>query len=67
MDRPKAYLDSSALEYDDQIVTEVRKAGDEMAREANYDLHTLCERLREAERKHPERIVTSSPPNRQEP
>jgi len=35
----------------------MRKAGDEMAREANYDLHTLCERLRDAERQHPERLL----------
>jgi len=48
---------SQALSYNDPIVEEIRKAGDEMAREAGYDLHTLCERLREAERQHPERIV----------
>ena len=42
----------------DPIVEEVRKAGAEMAREAGYDLHLLCERLREAERRHPERLVT---------
>ena len=48
---------SQTLSLDDPIVAEVRKAGDEMAREANYDLHTLCERLREAERQHPERLV----------
>ena len=41
----------------DPIVEEVRKAGAEMAREAGYDLHLLCERLREAERRHPERLV----------
>lgn len=52
--------------YDDPVVAEVRKAGDEMAREANYDLHTLCERLREAERQHPERLVKTSPPARPE-
>jgi hypothetical protein len=50
--------------FDDPIVDEVRKAGDDMAREANYDLHTLCERLREAERQHPERLVTTAPPAR---
>ncbi len=42
---------------DDPILSEIRKARDEMAREANYDLHTLCERLREAERQHPERLL----------
>ena len=50
--------------FDDPIVDEVRKAGDDMACEANYDLHTLCERLREAERQHPERLVTTVPPAR---
>jgi hypothetical protein len=50
--------------FDDPIVDEVRKAGDDMAREANYDLHTLCERLREAERQHLERLVTTAPPAR---
>lgn len=62
----KAYWESSSLKFDDPVVAEVRKAGDEMAREANYDLHTLCERLREAERKHSERLVTAPPPIRQE-
>jgi hypothetical protein len=49
---------------DDPILAEVRKARDEMAREANYDIHTLCERLREAERQHPERLVKTPPPER---
>lgn len=57
---------SQALSYDDPIVTEIRKAGDEMAREANYDLHTLCERLREAERQHPERLIKTPPQASQE-
>lgn len=43
--------------FDDPIVGEVRKAGDEMAREAGYDIHVLCERLRETERQHPERLA----------
>lgn len=45
---------------DDPIVDEVRRAGAEMAREANYDLHALCERLREAERRHPERVLDTA-------
>ena len=44
----------------DPIVDEVRRAGAVMAREANYDLHTLCERLREAERRHPERVLVTA-------
>ena len=49
---------------DDPILAEVRKARDEMARAANYDSHILCERLREAERQHPERLVKTPPPDR---
>lgn len=36
----------------DPIIDEVRKAGEEIAREANYDLHVLCERLKKAERRN---------------
>jgi hypothetical protein len=43
--------------FEDPVVAEVRKAGDEIAREANYDLHVLCDRLREAELQHPERLA----------
>ena len=39
----------------DPIIAEVRRAGDEMARESGYDLHALCARLRKAERKQPAR------------
>lgn len=49
------------MTIDDPIVAEVREAGAEMAREANNDLHTLCERLREAERQHPERLLAPPP------
>lgn len=45
--------------YDDPIVTEIRQIRAELAREANYDLHTICERIREAEREHPERLVAT--------
>ena len=34
----------------DQIIIEVRKAGKEIAQEADYNIHTLCELLRERER-----------------
>lgn len=43
---------------DDPIMTELREIREEMAREAGYDLHTFCERLREAEKQHPERLVS---------
>jgi hypothetical protein len=45
--------------WNDPIVEEVRKAGEEMAREAGYNLHKLCERLRKSERRHPERYSSS--------
>ena len=41
----------------DPVVEEVRRAGEELARKAGYDLHRLCEHLREAERRHPERLA----------
>ncbi len=47
--------------FEDPIVAEVRKAGDEIAREAGYDIHVLCKRLREAERQHTERLAQTRP------
>jgi len=35
----------------DPIVEEVRKAGEELAKRANYDLHTFLETLRNNEKK----------------
>jgi len=40
----------------DPIMAEVRQARDAMARESDYDLHKLCERLRAVEATLPERI-----------
>jgi hypothetical protein len=31
----------------DEIIRELRRIKDELAREANYDVHVLCRRLRE--------------------
>ena len=42
---------------DDPIVAEVRRAGQKLFEEAGSDLHVFFQRLREAEKKHPERIV----------
>lgn len=39
------------------IVEEFRQAGATLAKDAGYDLHRLCERLRVAEREHPERFT----------
>ncbi|MBN1900435.1 hypothetical protein JW926_03810 [Candidatus Sumerlaeota bacterium] len=35
----------------DPIIEEVRKAGEEIAKEAGYDLHVMCERLRKSEKR----------------
>ena len=47
--------------FDDPIVEEIRKVRAELAREAGYDFHVICERLREAERQHPERMAAPRP------
>ena len=38
--------------FTDTIVKEVRKAGEELAKKANYDLHTFFKNLRENAQKH---------------
>jgi hypothetical protein len=43
--------------YEDPIVTEVRKAGQTLANQADGDLHTFFQRLREAQKQYPERLV----------
>jgi len=42
----------------DPIVQEVREAGEELARKANYDLHTFFENLRENEKKRQVKVVS---------
>ena len=44
--------------WKDPIVEEVRKAGEELARRANYDLHTFFENLRRNEKKRKNRVVS---------
>ena len=41
----------------DPILREVHRMKDQFAREMGYDLAKMCERLREDEKKHPERMV----------
>ncbi|MEK6657300.1 MAG: hypothetical protein AABY58_07655 [Nitrospirota bacterium] len=47
--------------WKDPIVQEVRKAGEELAKEANYNLHTFFQKLRKKEKERiyeaPKRIV----------
>jgi hypothetical protein len=44
--------------WQDPIVEEVRKAGEELARRANYDLHTFFENLRKSQNKRNARVVS---------
>jgi len=45
----------------DRIVEEVRKAGEDLAHEAGYDVHAFFNLLREREKRHAERLVTRQP------
>lgn len=51
----KTSSQTSSLE--DPIVEEIREVRAELAREAHYDLHTICERVREEERQYSERLA----------
>ena len=42
----------------DPIVQEVRKAGEELAKEANYDLHIFFQNLRNNEKKRNYTVVS---------
>jgi hypothetical protein len=42
----------------DPIVNEIRKAGEQLAREANYDLHTFFENMRDSEKKRKDKVVS---------
>ena len=49
---------------DDPIVAEVRKAGEELAKEAGYDVHRFFENLRIiAQEKYQDRLVRRTPRN----
>lgn len=43
--------------WKDLIVQDVRKAGEELAKEANYDLHTFFQNLRNNEKKESYKVV----------
>ncbi|MEI6705117.1 MAG: hypothetical protein WCL71_16550 [Deltaproteobacteria bacterium] len=45
----------------DPIIEEVRKAGENLAREAGYDVHTFFNMLRERENSHAARVVSRTP------
>lgn len=52
--------------WDDPIIEEVRRVKREIAAEFNYDIHALCEYLRQRERESGRTYVTL-PPRRIEP
>ena len=43
---------------DDPVVKEVRKAGEELARKANYNVHTFFENLRKKEKEESRKIIS---------
>ena len=45
----------------DPIIEEVRKAGENLAREAGYDIHVFFNMLRERENSHAARVVSRTP------
>lgn len=44
--------------WQDPIVQEVRKAGEELAKQANFNLHTFFQNLRNNEKKKHSKIVS---------
>ena len=42
----------------DPIVQEVRKSGEELAKQANYDVHTFFQNLRINEKKRKRKVVS---------
>ena len=42
----------------DPIVQDVREAGEELARQANYDLHTFFQNLRNNEKKRKHKVAS---------
>jgi len=47
--------------HSDPILREVHRMKDESAREMDYDIHKIFQRMRENERKHPERMAGIAP------
>lgn len=46
--------------WKDRIVQDVRKAGEELARQANYNLHTFFENLRNNEKKEKSKEINKT-------
>lgn len=49
--------------WQDPIVREVRKAGEELAKQAGYDLHTFFQNLRNNEKKRNSKVVSKAAKN----
>jgi len=49
--------------HSDPILREVHRMKDESAREMDYDIHKIFQRMQENEKKHTERIVGPPPLN----
>ena len=47
--------------HSDPILREVHRMKDESAREMDYDIHKIFQRMQENEKKHPERIAGPPP------
>ena len=47
--------------HSDPILREVHRMKDESAREMDYDIHKIFQRMRENEKKHPERMAGITP------
>ncbi len=47
--------------HGDPILREVHRMKDESAREMDYDIHKIFQRMRENEKKHPERMAQPAP------
>ena len=45
--------------WKDPIVQDVRKAGEELTKQANYNLHTFFQNLRDNEKKRNYKVVSS--------
>ena len=52
---------SQTSSLEDPIVAEIRQIRADLAREAHYDMHVICECIREEERWKPERASEPRP------
>ena len=53
--------------HSDPILREVHRIKDKLAREVGYDVGKMFDRLREAAKKHPERMVMPPPKDESKP